>query len=115
MVPMTAADALRIVQFLADGLDPDTARPLPPESMLDRPDVVGALQIAVRALERLARRENRDSQLPEKAGWSWHDEEDHERCHGFDSGLTVEQLAAKHKRTDGAIRSRLQKLGRLTA
>jgi hypothetical protein len=28
--------------------------------------------------------------------------------------LTVAQLAEKHKRTDGAIRSRLQKLGRLT-
>lgn len=111
---MTAADALRIVQFLADGLDPETSQRLPDESVFNRPDVVRALHIAVSALERFDRRKQRDNQLPENAGRSWNDEEDSELCQGFDSGLTVAQLAEKHKRTDGAIRSRLQKLGRLT-
>ena len=111
---MTSSDALHIVRSLADGVDPSNGRALPPDSFLYDADIVGALRIAVRALERVQRRESRDNSLPENAGKAWDVAEDQQLCDEFDSGFTVAQLAEKHARTAGAIRSRLQKLGRVT-
>ncbi len=111
---MELSEALRILESLADGIDPHTGEVFPNDSPYQRPQVVRALFLAVRALERLEARKQREERLPENAGKPWNDEEDKALCEGFDPGLRVSQLAQKHKRTVGAIQSRLEKLGKVT-
>lgn len=108
---MDLSEALRIVRSLADGIDPHTGEVFPDDSPYQNPQVVRALFLAVRALERLEARKRREKHLPERAGKPWTDEEDKALCEGFNAGLTVPQLAQRHKRTEGAIRARLEKLG----
>lgn len=110
---MTASEALQIVQSLADGRCPITGRTLPAESPYQQAEVVRALHVAVRALERLEQRVRRDSRLPEQAGKSWNTTEDQQLREEFAAGKSVRELAELHNRTDGAIRSRLEKLGKL--
>jgi len=109
---MTTGEALQIVQSLADGRCPITGRILPTESPYQQADVVRALHIAVRALERLEQREKRDRSLPEHAGRAWEDAEDQQLSEEFTAGRSVTELAQLHKRTAGAIQSRLEKLGK---
>jgi len=110
---MTTIEALQFVQALADGRCPVTGRTLPAESPYQQAGVVRALHIAVRALERLQQREKRDRTLPEHAGQPWEPAEDQQLCVEFTAGRSVIELAQLHKRTTGAIQSRLEKLGKL--
>jgi len=48
------------------------------------------------------------------AGAPWGSTEDERLLRAFDDGRTVAELAAAHLRSEGAIRSRLMRLGRLT-
>jgi len=111
---MTPGEALRIVQSLADGRCPVTGRQLPAESPYQQADVVRALHVAIRALEHLQRLENRKKRLPERAGRPWTLAEDEQLCAGFAAGKSIQELARIHQRTQGAIQSRLEKLGKLT-
>jgi hypothetical protein len=52
--------------------------------------------------------------LPAQAGTSWTAAEDEQLVREFDAGKAVPELAQVHQRTEGAIRSRLLRLGRLT-
>ncbi len=111
---MTTSEALQIIQALADGRCPVTGRVLPAESPYQQADVVRALHTAVRALEHLVQRAKRDDRtLPEHAGQSWEAAEDQQLCEEFTGGRSVTELAQLHKRTTGAIQSRLEKLGKL--
>ena len=47
------------------------------------------------------------------AGAAWSKEEDEQLLREHDSGMSVAQIALKHKRTSGGIASRLVKLGRI--
>ena len=51
--------------------------------------------------------------LPERAGSPWRDDEESRLLSEFDSGLSIAEIAENHKRTEGAIRSRLKKLGKI--
>jgi len=51
--------------------------------------------------------------LPERAGRPWGDKEDELLAKRFDDGVDIKKLAIKHKRTRGAIESRLVKLGKI--
>ena len=110
---MKPAEALKIIQSLADGVDPCTGEIFPDDSPYQQPSILRALFIAVRALERLEERQKREQRLPENAGKSWDESEDRILCTEFESGLTITQLAQKHGRTSGAIQSRLEKLGKI--
>ena len=110
---MQSSEALKILQALADGADPDTGEAFPPDSAFQQPQVVRALMTAIRALERQQEREKRSGRLPENAGKSWGDEEQQRLCRDFDAGIAIRELAARRERTEGSIRSRLEKLGKL--
>ncbi len=58
-------------------------------------------------------REKRRGYLPEHAGNPWRGEEEVRLLSEFDSGLSIAEIAKNHKRTKGAIRSRLKKLGKI--
>ena len=110
---MEPCEALRIIQSLLDGVDPSTGEIFPDNSPYQQPVILRALFVAVRALERFQEKQKREQRLPENAGKAWDESEDQMLCIEFESGLTIMQLAQKHRRTSGAIQSRLEKLGKI--
>jgi hypothetical protein len=114
MKDMDTSEALRIIQALADGVDPHSGEVFPEESPYQHPQVVRALFRAIEALKRVEATQRRQQDLPEKAGQAWDAQEDERLCEGFDQGLTIRELAQQHQRTPGAIQSRLEKLGKQT-
>lgn len=108
--------ALEIIGALASGIDPFTGEVFGQESVFQNPEAVRALFAAARALEDVVggkKRKKRDPNFPAEAGKPWTEEENLRLVVAFDAGQTQKQLAESHKRTVGAIRSRLIKLGKL--
>lgn len=112
---MDQAQALTVVRSLANGVDPESGEIFPPESAYQRPQVVRALYEAAAALERIERFERRRAQMPAKTGEPWSEEEDRRLLAAFDAGRALQELAAEHQRTMGAVRARLLKYGRINA
>ena len=112
---MDQAQALAVVRSLANGVDPETGEVFPPESAYQHPQVVRALYEAAAALERMERFERRRAQMPHKTGEPWSEDEDRRLLAAFDAGRALQELAAAHERTMGAVRARLLKYGRINA
>ena len=112
---MESAQALAVVRSLANGVDPESGEVFPPESTYQRPLVVRALYEAASALERTERFQRRKSQMPAKTGEPWSEDEDRKLLAVFDAGRGLQELAAAHERSMGAIRARLLKYGRINA
>jgi hypothetical protein len=112
---MDQAQALVLVRALANGVDPETGEVFPSESAYQRPQIVRALYEAAAALERIERFERRRAQMPAKTGEPWSEEEDRKLLAAFDAGRALQELAAAHERTMGAVRARLLKYGRINA
>src|SRR6478735_6696625 len=93
---MDAAQALTVVRSLANGVDPESGEVFPPESAYQRPQVVRALYEAASALERIERFERRKSQMPQKTGEPWTEDEDRKLLAAFDAGRALQELAAAH-------------------
>lgn len=110
---MDIEQALKIVRALADGHDPHTGEEMPLAGPYQQPDVIRAMFLAARALEREAWRERRRKQLPENVGKPWHPDEDTRLIERFTAGHNVEALAALHLRTVNGIRERLVRLGKM--
>lgn len=55
-----------------------------------------------------------ESPHPENHGKAWTPQEDKQLSSRFHSGLSIEEIARKHKRGLGGIQSRLTKLGKLS-
>ena len=108
--------ALKIIQQLANGIDPHSGEVFRADSPYQHPDTVRALFIAVRALEeqpaprqRAAGNEN----APQNAGKPWSADEDQALASAFDAGKPIPELAAQHQRSRFAIETRLAKLGKI--
>lgn len=112
---MDATQALAVVRSLANGVDPATGEVFPAESAYQRPDVVRALYEAASALERQERYDRRKAEMPVKTGEPWTEDEDRKLLAAFDAGRALQELAAAHERTLGAVRARLLKYGRINA
>ncbi len=109
---METAEALRIIGALANGVNPHTGEVFLPDSPYQNPQTVKALLAAKSALERAQRSEERKRALPKRAGQRWDEKESALLSKEFEQGIPVKELAIKHKRTIGAIRSQLLKSGR---
>ena len=105
-----ANEELRILRALAEGKHPLTGVPLPDDNCYQSAKVLRALLSAIKVLEKVSRQQA----LPQNAGQPWFAEEIVEIGKCFDQGMTIIEIAHKHKRTEGAIRSRLEKLGKIT-
>ena len=104
-------DSLQILLALAEGRHPLTGEALPEESCYQSAKVLRALLAGIEALEKTAGK--KDRVLPGAAGNPWDAEEDAILVADFESGTAIKELAQTHRRTEGAIRSRLMKLGKL--
>ena len=101
--------AIEIVQALADGVDPFTGERFPPGSPYQQADTVRALHLALEGLTKLRRSTTRKT----GPGRAWTEDEEKDLLREFDDKIDVEEIAAKHERTKGAIWARLEKLGRI--
>lgn len=109
---MTNERALEILRTLADGVDIQTGQPLPADAQLNQPDAIRALFVAIKALEAPIKKEAaKEKARPSMAGGKWEEEEAAHLIEAFEAGSSIEDLAAAHQRTKGAIRSRLIKMG----
>ncbi|MFD1954825.1 hypothetical protein ACFSL6_11785 [Paenibacillus thailandensis] len=110
---MDVGRAKTIIACLSDGIDPFTGELFDTDSPYQNPDVVRALYIALKGIERLEQQEKRQKDLPVNNGRPWEHEEETRLIEAFDQGITIKDLSTIHARTEGAIRSRLIKLGKL--
>lgn len=110
---MSPIEAKKIVDALANGIDPETGEILPDQSTFNSPSVIRALFVAVKALDSAAKRAERTNALPDNAGRPWSEHQDQELLSLFDAKVPVKDIAQKHSRTQGAIAARLVRLGRI--
>ncbi len=108
---MEVSQALKVIRILADGIDPTTGEVFDDDSPYQNPQVIRALFVAVKTLEKVEERQRREKSLPAKAGLPWSDEEDKQLVADFKQGVLIDELARKHQRTKGSIESRLVKHG----
>lgn len=112
---MSPQEAHRIVDSLAHGVDPESGEVLSGDSPLCSAPVIRALFLASAALSDAGKaRSGKSANRPGKAGTPWTAEEDAELAAAFDGGAPVRELADKHQRSTGGIRSRLIHLGRIS-
>jgi hypothetical protein len=111
---METGREIEILESLSDGKNPFTGELFPENSPYRHPDTVSALLKAIDALSKVQSREVRQGNLPEKAGKPWTDEEDNELTRNYEAGRSLKEISEQHKRTAGAIKSRLIKLGKIT-
>ncbi|HRF74164.1 MAG TPA: hypothetical protein PL117_15450 [Accumulibacter sp.] len=110
---MSPLEARKIIDALANGIDPETGEILPEQSTFNNPQVIRALFVAAKALDNAERRAERDNSLPGNAGRPWSDLEDQQLLALFDTGKPFQEITARHGRTPGAIAARLVRLGRI--
>jgi hypothetical protein len=120
---MEREDVVHALRALADGVDPTTGTPLPPDHPFQRGDTVRLLCAAVRALESTT--SNAPSTEPAKkprgrsdasggmAGKAWTVDDEQALANAYDSGTSIAELSTRFGRTRGGIVARLAKLGRI--
>ncbi len=106
-------EALKIVRWLAAGLNPSTGKACEPESVLQQPETIRALEIAAAALRSEADRAAKRRDLPEKVGKPWLLREEQQLCAEFDRGMSIREIARIHGRLRGGITARLERLGKI--
>jgi hypothetical protein len=72
-----------------------------------------ALFSAIDLMQREVEKEKRRERLPANFGKPWSEGEDKAVVASFDAGMSLADLARRHARTQGSIRLRLEKLGKL--
>ena len=101
---MELTQAKKIVQELADGIDPTTGEIFDDNSVFNKPEVIRALFTLLHAVP--------DEVDPlRNAGKPWNTIEDNKLRDEFALGVKIGDIAKEHGRTRGAIESRLDLLG----
>lgn len=111
---MDESAARRIIECLADGLDPTTGELLDPGSPIESPEVIRALHVALRALDRQIQRHKHESESSSNAGKPWYPEDDRSLAEAFNAGQSISVIAKSFRRTEGSIASRLVRIGKVS-
>jgi len=98
---------IRILESLAQGIDPYTDEVLSETSPFNNVETVRALYRAIKALKFQMEQNPDPADMPRRAGKSWDKQEHQKLFEGFRQGLTIAELAEKHERTNGAIEAQL--------
>lgn len=107
---MDVLRAKELLEILADGVNPMTGELLSRDDSCNQPEIIRALHVAVRQLEQKTRRAQN---LPENAGKPWTEADDRMLARMFDQHCSRKEICAHFKRTQGAITSRLVRLGKI--
>jgi len=101
---------LRILESLAQGIDPYTGDVLSETSPFNQVETVRALYKAINALKWQMEQKLDPADLPKNAGKPWPKQELGELHEEFRQGKSIDELAEKHQRTRGAIEAQLLRL-----
>ena len=110
---MDAIYAKQILQSLANGVNPATGEVLSREDSCNEPDVIRALHWVLQELEKNEKAAKKTKW--ENAGLPWTEEDEKMLCEMYDRGDSKKEICKYFKRSDGAISSRLSKLGKITS
>src|SRR5258706_15407953 len=94
--------ALKIIQQLANGIDPHSGEVFPADSAYQQPDTIRALFVALRELEGQPVSKPRATvkeKAPSNAGKPWSGDEDQTLISAFDAGKQIPELATQHQRS----------------
>lgn len=108
---MDISDALTIAKTLADGIDPFTGEVLEESNVYQHPQTVRALYTLIQSVEVKETPPTKHSAKAQRQGEAWTEEEDNKLIALFQKNVPIPALAGKHKRSSGAIKSRLKRLG----
>ena len=108
---MDEVTALKLIDTLANGVNPATGELLAADNPCQQPDVLRALWLASRALQEQRLRILRQSTMPANVGKPWSEEENSALIAEFHSGRALADIASLHRRTQAGIQARLEKLG----
>ncbi len=127
---MSPERAVEIIENLVDGIHPLTGEVLPESNICEETGIVEALNCAIqvlnerivaeRAIEEYRRQQIKDAsekddktkrKQPENARKPWLSEDDAKLLKLYKTGVSVTEIAKQYKRTKGAIRARLVRLG----
>ena len=111
---MDILKATEIIKLLADGKHPRTKVRFDENHVINEPDVIRALNKIVETLSSKEKKSKKQRDLPERVGKPWSENEDKALIKAFENGISINDLVIKHQRTRGAIRSRLDRLGKIT-
>lgn len=103
-------DYRRVILAILDDINPLTGESLEESELCCDPIIKKALR---RLLGEVDKNNRKLSEEFSRAGKSWKQEEDEKLTAEFDSGLSIEEIADKHKRTKIAISARLVRLGKI--
>ncbi len=116
---MEREQTLKILNALANGVDPATGERFAADSPYQHPDTVRALYEAAKVIEGARAPAAAPARRPEPpasgAGSRWSQEEEDLLAAGFDAGKGVDELARLHRRSRAGIEARLLKLGKIDA
>jgi hypothetical protein len=107
--------ARQILQSLVNGADPFTSEDLAAGTVLQNAEVMRAMLAGCSALDERTARASRRAQQPKNIGRAWTPEEQERLIQAFQSGESLELVAARHGRTLRGIESRLEILGMITS
>ena len=127
---MSLERAVEIIEKLVDGIHPLTGEILLESNICEETGIVDALNCAIqvlnerivaeRAIEEYRKQQIKESlekadkakrKLPDNAGKPWLPEDDAALLKLYKAGVSVTEIAKQYKRTKGAIRARLVRLG----
>jgi hypothetical protein len=114
MLNKASTDDIALLKMLAEGIDPFTGEVLPSEHLLQHPQIVRALFHTQHAIACQGNKSQRSPSLPANAGTAWSKAEDKDLTQEFDAKTPIPEIAQKHGRTEGAITSRLLRLGKIS-
>ena len=110
---MELKQAKKILELLADGINPATGEPLEEYDSCNQVDVVRALHIVLRHYN--APNENTKKAPAENAGKPWTSEDDEILCRMFDTGCSTQDMCNHFQRSKGGIAARLVRIGKINS
>jgi len=105
---------VKVLESLANGVDPRTGEVFASDSPYVDKEVVSALSEALACCKKHYR-PGRTNYIPHNAGKPWNIAEDAKLLSAFDRGMTIAEIARDFARTQAGIQARLERHGRLPA
>ncbi len=115
---------VKIIDALANGINPITGEYLAADSLYNHPDIIRAMFTTLKHLNSPPKKkakvkkttpekqaENIERGLPRNAGLPWLEEQRNELAEQFNLGTQIQTLANVYERTSGAITAELKKQG----
>lgn len=106
---MDISYAKRLLETLADGVNPLTGEILAQNDSCNQVEIVRAIYALLAAVP-----DEKTKPVHENAGKPWTTEDDDLLCRMFDEGKTKKEICEYFKRSSGAISARLMRLGKIT-